>query len=99
MDFPRLVFKSPGPFYCNGGTYGHVPVKDDAEFRAACAAGYHPTVPEALKHAGEKLKEAPAEKPEAKPEIIPQVHIDREKDAEAKGLKPVVPEPRTKGKK
>ena len=95
MDFPRLVFKSPGPFYCNGGTYGHVPVTNDAEYTAACAAGYYPTVPEALKHAGEKLKEAPAEKPDIKP----QVSIDREKIAEAKGLKPVIPEPRAKGKK
>lgn len=94
MEFPRLVFKSPGPYKCNGGTYGHVPVENDQEYAAALAAGYHSTVPEALKRAGEKLKEAPAEKPDA-----PKVDNDREKIAEAKGLKPVVPGPRPKAKK
>jgi|ADurb_Ile_03_Slu_FD_contig_21_3005239_length_548_multi_3_in_0_out_0_1 hypothetical protein len=48
MEFPRLVFKSPGPYYCNGGTYGHVPVENMTEYSAALAAGYSPTVPDAL---------------------------------------------------
>jgi hypothetical protein len=71
VDFPRLVFRSPGLNKCNGGTYGHVLVNDDAEYRAALAAGYHHTVPDALKHAGEKPKDAPSEKP-----VTPQVHTD-----------------------
>lgn len=59
MDFPRLVFKSPGPFDCNGGTYGHVPVENESEYEAAIAAGYHPTVPEALAAIKSKAEKKP----------------------------------------
>lgn len=96
MDFPRLVFKSPGPFKCNGGTYGHVPVENDQEYGAALSAGYHTTVPEALKHAGEKPKAAEPEKAsEAKssPTNVPHYKTPD------KVLTPVVPEAMAKGKK
>mgnify|MGYP000905672296 CR=1 FL=1 len=62
MEFPRLVFKSPGPYYCNGGTYGHVPVENMTEYNAALAAGYSPTVPDAL--AAAKRPKAVEEKKE-----------------------------------
>ena len=61
MDFPRLVFKSPGPFDCNGGTYGHVPVENESEYEAAIAAGYHPTVPEALAANKSKAEKKPGQ--------------------------------------
>jgi hypothetical protein len=93
MEFPRLVFTSPGPFTCNGGTYGHVPVKDSSEYEAAMKAGYHPTVPEALE-AGKKPK---AVEPEKQPE--PQKPAEPPRHAPVKGMKPVVPEPRAMSKK
>ena len=93
MEFPRLVFTSPGPFACNGGTYGHVPVKDGSEYEAALKAGYHPTVPEALA-AGKKPKAAEPEKQPEQPKAAEQP-----KHTPVKGLTPVVPEPRTKSKK
>jgi hypothetical protein len=96
MDFPRLVFKSPGPFSCNGGTYGHVPVKDDTEYRAALSAGYHPTVPEALKHAWEKPKDV---EPESASEVkLGPPPAPRYKTPD-KVLRPVVPGARPKAKK
>lgn len=48
MDFPRLVYTSPGPADCQGGTYGYEKVEDEKEFKAAIAAGFFETVPEAL---------------------------------------------------
>ena len=96
MDFPRLVFKSPGPYKCNGGTYGHVPVENDQEYAAALAAGYQPTVPEALKHAGEKPKAAD---PEKAPEVKnPPTNVPHYKTPD-KVLTPVVPEQRAKAKR
>ncbi len=48
MDFPRLMFRSPGPEQCQGGTYSHKLVKDEEEFAAGLADGFHGTLPEAL---------------------------------------------------
>jgi hypothetical protein len=48
MEFPRLVFISPGKQTCNGGTYDHELVEDQANYDSALAAGYSATVPDAL---------------------------------------------------
>lgn len=84
MEYPRLVFKSPGPFKCNGGTYGHVPVENDAEYEAALKAGYAPTVPEALA-AAQKPKAITADM-EAKP--APEPVADVKQKAAEKPEKP-----------
>jgi len=57
MEFPRLVFISPGKNKCAGGTYDHEVVEDQANYDAAIAAGYSATVPEALE-AGKIAKES-----------------------------------------
>jgi hypothetical protein len=59
MEFPRLVFISPGKQKCNGGTYDHEIVEDKANYDAALSAGYSATVPEAL----EAAKAEPEDKP------------------------------------
>ena len=48
MEYPRFVFISPGSNKCNGGTYDHEVVPNATEHKAALAAGYHDSVPEAL---------------------------------------------------
>ena len=48
MDYPRLVFISPGLNKCNGGTYDHELVNDAKEHKAAIDAGYCDSIPEAL---------------------------------------------------
>lgn len=48
MDFPRLVFISPGKLACNGGTYAHELVDTQESFDAAIKAGFFSTIPEAL---------------------------------------------------
>lgn len=48
MEFPRLVFRSPGPDQCQGGTYAHASVADQEDFDAALAEGWYASVPEAL---------------------------------------------------
>lgn len=51
MDYPRLVFISPGKNACNGGTYDHEIVRDEKEHKAAISAGFSDSVPEALESA------------------------------------------------
>lgn len=48
MDFPRLMFRSPGPEQCQGGSYTHKLVHDEEQFSAALQDGFHGTLPEAL---------------------------------------------------
>lgn len=48
MRFPRLVFKCPGLFQCQGGTYDHKAVEDHAQFDEAITAGWFATIPHAL---------------------------------------------------
>jgi len=57
MEYPRLVFICPGANKCNGGTYDHELVPNATEHKAALAAGYFDTVPEALE-AMEAVKES-----------------------------------------
>ena len=55
MEYPRLVFISPGALTCNGGTYDHEIVQDEKNHKAALAAGFFDTVPEALE-AADKIR-------------------------------------------
>lgn len=48
MQFPRLVFRSPGPEQCQGGTYAHACVRNQDELDNRLADGWHATLPEAL---------------------------------------------------
>lgn len=47
-EFPALVYKDKGPHQRAGGTYDHKLVEDGAEFDAALADGWFPTLPEAI---------------------------------------------------
>jgi hypothetical protein len=49
MDFPRLVYTSPGPAECQGGTYGCKAVEDEEQLAMALEVGFFATLPEALK--------------------------------------------------
>lgn len=55
MEYPRLVFISPGSQKCNGGTYDHEVVQNEKDHKAALDAGFSDSVPEALE-AVEKIK-------------------------------------------
>ena len=46
--FPRLVFRSPGPHQCQGGTYAYAPVSDQKEADERLADGWFATLPEAI---------------------------------------------------
>lgn len=48
MDFPRLMFRTPGPEQCQGGTYAQKLVRDEEEFSQGLQEGFHGTLPEAL---------------------------------------------------
>ncbi|MES3022748.1 MAG: hypothetical protein V4857_14305 [Pseudomonadota bacterium] len=60
-QFPRLVFRSPGPEQCQGGTYAHALVQDEAQFDAFLGNGWHETLPEALRPPA--IAEQPVETP------------------------------------
>lgn len=47
-EFPALVYKDKGPHQRAGGSYDHKLVEDEAEFDAALADGWFPTLPEAI---------------------------------------------------
>ena len=51
MEYPRLVFISPGKNTCNGGTYDHELVRNEKEHKAAIEAGFSDSVPDALESA------------------------------------------------
>lgn len=66
MDFPRLVYISPGKNPCQGGSFDYELAVDKANFDAALAAGYFATVPEALKAAESQAEPDTAPEPETK---------------------------------
>lgn len=51
MDFPRLMFRSPGLDQCQGGTYAYTLVQDEEEYCQGLQDGLHGTLPEALEPA------------------------------------------------
>jgi hypothetical protein len=48
MEFPRSLFKSPGDQWVGGGSFAIEHVEDLAQYKAAKAAGWLDSVPEAL---------------------------------------------------
>ncbi|MES2350167.1 MAG: hypothetical protein V4641_21575 [Pseudomonadota bacterium] len=48
MQFPRLMYRTPGPEQCQGGSYAHQVVHNADEFEARLDEGWHDTLPEAL---------------------------------------------------
>ncbi len=48
MEFPRLVYKCPGPHARQGGTYDHAVVNDADEHASQIGAGWFNTLPEAI---------------------------------------------------
>ena len=55
MQFPALVFRSPGPNrHSSGGTYRFAQVQDAEELEAILAQGYHVDVRAAIVAAGER---------------------------------------------
>lgn len=61
MEFPRLVYKTPGTNPMQGGTYACKAVADHEELTAALREGWYATLPEAAegKHIIEEETEAP----------------------------------------
>lgn len=51
MEYPRLVYISPGQNKCIEGSFDFEPVKDEKDHKAALAAGFSDSVPEALEAA------------------------------------------------
>ncbi len=43
MQFPNLVYKTPGPHKCKGGSYGYRQVNNLAELQLAIDDGFYPT--------------------------------------------------------
>jgi hypothetical protein len=53
MEFPNLVYRSPGSCQCKGGTYQWLPVNNDDELSKAIEEGYYPTPELALEDSDE----------------------------------------------
>jgi len=67
MEYPRLVFKCPGPFSRQGGTYDHTLVSDVDEHYIRLQDGWFDTVPEAIEGKASAQEEAPEVSQEAAP--------------------------------
>lgn len=48
MEFPRLVYKCPGPHSRQGGTYDYAVVNNEGEHAAQLEAGWFNSMPEAI---------------------------------------------------
>lgn len=55
MEFPRLLYRCPGEHQCPGGTFSSIGANDQAEFDKHVAAGWHPTMPDAMETIGKKV--------------------------------------------
>ena len=58
MEYPRLVYISPGKNILPEGSFDYEPVKDEKDHKAALEAGFSDSVPDALKAAGIKIKKS-----------------------------------------
>lgn len=62
MQFPTMVYKSPGPHKGNGSTFGYISVKSEEEFNNALSNGYYETVEEAFAGKAAKKEQPIVEK-------------------------------------
>ena len=68
-DFPRLVFRCPGPYRCGPGeTYDHLQVASQTAMDEALMKGWSETIPKALAFAGEVTSPAEDFAPVKKPQ-------------------------------
>lgn len=59
MDFPRWVFKSPGPLQCPGGSFDSRLCSDKEEMDGLLLLdGWSPTIPEALEKTKNQVADA-----------------------------------------
>lgn len=64
-QFPMMVYTSPGPHECPGGSYGFEQVKDEKELTAALEVGFFLTLKEALNCEPDEEFAGPEAQPEA----------------------------------
>lgn len=89
MQFPKMVYTSPGPYECKGGTFGCEAVKDENEFNSAIDAGFFATLPEAVEeHKNKKQVNGIIENKKEKPVISePKVATSETISAQKRGRK------------
>lgn len=57
MNFPTIVYRTPGTHQCAGGTYGYLGVVDDQGLKQAIESGWFRSLPEAIKGEHEKTED------------------------------------------
>jgi hypothetical protein len=95
MDFPRFVYRSPGPVrYSNGACYKYVVVSSDEEMKAHLSAGWFSTEAEAIEEAGDiaflhglsrsraaRMRKVLAKKPKPAPKPEPEIAAEEDDDS------------------
>lgn len=90
MQFPAIVYKSPGKHLCRYGTFDYVGVKTQAEFDARINSGWHPT--QAAAFASKEQKTRPPAESQSAPimqvaDDAPPSRAELEQKATELGLK------------
>lgn len=79
MNFPTLVYRTPGTHQCAGGTYDCMPANDPDHFASLRGDGWFLSLPDAI--SGEHSVPSPEPEPQASPktteEIVRQWLSDR----------------------
>lgn len=90
IQFPAILYKSPGKHLCRYGTFNFVGVKTQAEFDAKINNGWHPT--QAAAFASQEQKIRPPTEPQSAPIVkdsdeSPPTRAELEQKANELGLK------------
>lgn len=81
MEFPRLVFKVPGPMVRAGGTYAHRAVEDADDLAEAIDDGWAESIPDAIADADRRAAALIAN-----PEAAPPTRAELEQKAGQLGI-------------
>lgn len=78
--FPTIVYRIPGPHVAPRGTYDYRGASDQAEYDAAIADGWHPTLMEAMSPASAVVRQL-VEAQDAIDDISPATRDELEQQA------------------
>lgn len=92
MSLPTVLYRCPGPHSRAGGTWDYLGVETAEAHEAAIAAGWHPSMPDAIAAYEDKKAEviAEVEKEVKAEELAAEVVVETQADEQTSEVAPVV---------